>query len=165
MSTATELRAEAAQHDRDAQESFERCDTDGFLTQWASGLTAQEKRAQAEIEENGGLSDFPALFDLEGNYVPAKLINGRYGLAWTLVDDEGTFTGEFVSAFPKRRATIVGKGYTEGRVLRPARATVTGGGTGLAGAASCYVGTYTSDGPEVAPTEILYTDRFQVEED
>jgi hypothetical protein len=165
MSTATELRAEAAEHDHEAHESFERCDTDGFLTQWAHGLTAQEKRLQADIEENGGLSDFPALFDLEGNYVPAKLINGRYGTCWALTDDEGTFLGEFITAFPARRATIVRKGYTEGSVLRPARACITGGGQGLAGAASCYVSTYTTDGPEVAPTEILYTDRFEVEED
>ena len=32
--TADKLRAEAAQCESDKQESFERCDTDGFISQW-----------------------------------------------------------------------------------------------------------------------------------
>ena len=45
-----------------------------------------------------------APFDLQGNRVNAKLIEGRYGVCWALMDDKEEFTGEFVSAFPKRKA-------------------------------------------------------------
>lgn len=137
--TATDLRAAADQHERDAFDSFDRCDTDGFVSQWASGLNGQVARLQAELVENGGLSSFAALYDIDTDErVPAKLIDGRFGLCWAICDESGSFTGEFVSAFPKRESTMARKGYREGREFAPAMAKVVGGGTGLAGAASCY---------------------------
>ena len=48
------LRAEAAEHERNAAESFERCDTDGWASQAASGLNAQLNRRLATIADNGG---------------------------------------------------------------------------------------------------------------
>src|SRR6476661_6496069 len=96
--TADEHRAAAQAADQAAYDSFERCDTDGFLSQWASGLNAQKHRLQAEIEDNGGKWEFPALFDLDGNLVPAKLISTRYGMSWALLDPanpEGSFLGFF----------------------------------------------------------------------
>ena len=134
------LRAEASQHEQDAHDSFERCDTDGFVSQWASGITGRQKRAQADIIDAGGVSDFPALFDLDGQRVPAKLIDGRYGMCWALVEaGSDRFTGEFVSAFPKRESTMAKKGYVEGREIAPAKAVIAANGTGLSGAASAYV--------------------------
>jgi len=104
--TAAELRSEAERHDRNAEESFERCDTDGFLSQWASGLTASKKRLQADIEDNGGLAEFLTLFDLDGRWVPCKMIRTQYGTRWALLDPvTGKFTGEFRACVPKRRST------------------------------------------------------------
>jgi len=131
----------AAECERRAAESFERCDTDGFLSQWADGLNARKYRLQADIDANGGMWDFPALFDLSGKEVPAKLIRGKYGLVWSLTDADGKFTGQFVAAFPKREATMTAKGYREGSVSRPAIAIISApkGAHGLSGASSCTV--------------------------
>lgn len=143
---ANDLRNEAAKMDEMAEESFQRCDTDGFLSQWALGLGAQERRLQAGIEEAGGLSEFAALFDLDGNRVPAKLIDGRFGTCWAMCDDDGQFTGQFIKAFPARESTMERKGFREGREMAPARAKIIGSGTGLSGAASCYAGIIRIDG-------------------
>lgn len=94
--TAEELRNKAAIHAENARESFERCDTDGFLSQWASGLNRNLCETQAEIVENGGRSEFWGLFDLQGNRIAAKLIDGRYGLCWALCDANRKFTGRFI---------------------------------------------------------------------
>ena len=74
MNKADELRSEAAKREQSAADSFDRCDTDGFLSQWASGLTARELRLQAEIEEADGLAEFRGLFDKDGNRIKAKLV-------------------------------------------------------------------------------------------
>ena len=139
--TPDELRQEAREMDDAAEESFQRCDTDGFLSQWALGISAQKLRLQAQIEENGGMWEFPALFDLEGNRVRAKLIRTydrfRYGYrsVWAFCDKQGQFVGQFINAFPKRESTMVKKGYREGRELAPARADIRGSGYGLSGTA------------------------------
>lgn len=134
MSASPEtLRAEAAQHERDAYESFERCDTDGFLSQWASGLSASQKRLQAEITEQGDSYEFPALFDLDGEIVPAKLLPTRYGIAWAIFASWDALNAHrspierWVTAFPVRESTMTRKGYYEGSVRAPARAELRGG--------------------------------------
>lgn len=148
-STATpaDLRADADRYEAEAAASFDRCDTDGFVSQWAGGLNSQQARLQAEITEADGLASFAALYDVDTDErVPAKLIDGRYGLAWALVvPGTDRFTGEFVKAFPARTSTMARKGYREGTELAPARAKITGSGHGLAGAASCYVTTARTD--------------------
>jgi hypothetical protein len=155
--TPDQLREKARQKERDAVESFDRCDTDGFISQWSSGLSAERLYREAQILEDNGLAVFPALFDLDGNYVPARLIDGRYGECWAILDTEGIFTGEFVTAFPARRATMAAKGYLEGYVKRPARAKVASGRGGMA---TAYVTTYPTDSPVDAPAEIVTSDRW-----
>ena len=49
------LRAEAKRSDEAAEESFQRCDTDGIPSQWAWGLGAQRDRKQADLLDGGGL--------------------------------------------------------------------------------------------------------------
>ena len=144
--TAAEYRAEAARHEQDAIDSFDRCDTDGFLSQWASGICAQKARLAAQIAENGGMAEFPALFDLEGRRVPAKLIQVadrfRYGQrsVWALIDPvnpEGRFLG-FVNPSTGGKRSIANlrdKGYVEGYEMAPARADIVGTGHGLSGSA------------------------------
>ena len=133
--TASQLRTEATQADRNAHESFDRCDTDGFVSQWASGLTARLKRLEADILDNGGVWTFPGLFDLEGHRVRAKLIPGRYGTCWALCDAHGQFTGQFVKAY-LRPHNLAKKGYIERDETALARAKLHGSGYGLSGATS-----------------------------
>lgn len=66
---ATEERRLAAEAESARQESYERSDTDGFVSQWASGLTAQKHRLQAELAESGGKTEASALFDTNGNII------------------------------------------------------------------------------------------------
>ena len=56
--TPETLRAKAAQHAQDREGSFDRCDTDGYLSQWASGLSADLCRLQATLAEQNGTAAF-----------------------------------------------------------------------------------------------------------
>lgn len=132
--TAAQLRDQAAEHDRKAEESFQRCDTDGALSQWADSRMAGLYRLQADIEENGGRALFVALFDLDGNLVPAKWIETRYGMAWALLDEDnprGRFKGFFRPSEARdghrARATDARRGYYVGYVMAPAKAELRGG--------------------------------------
>ena len=130
-SNSATLRAEAAQHEQDAADSFERCDTDGFMSQWASGCNAAKKRLQADIEDNDGKAEVPALFDLDGGLIPAKLIDTRFGTSWGIFKSWDDLTGSgdivrWVKAFPARRSTLVGYDVMEGRVMARAYADLRG---------------------------------------
>lgn len=97
MVTLQQLRAKAAACFREAADSFERSDTDGFVTQWASNLNGQLYERQAEIAEAGGVAEFWGLFDLEGRRLPAKLIDGKHGPCWAMMTGPGgKFTGQFI---------------------------------------------------------------------
>jgi hypothetical protein len=144
--TGIELRDMAAQAERRAWESFERSDTDGYLSQWASGITAQLYRQQAEVADNGGRWEFAALFDLAGELVPAKYIETRYGMAWALLESDdprsrivGWFNPSRARNDATRRANDARKGYYVGRVAAPAKADT-------AGATTVYVGVFRTDG-------------------
>jgi hypothetical protein len=140
--TAEEMAAAVAAADakkqRDAQEaidSFERCDTDGFLSQWASGICSREASLWADILRNGGKAEFPALFNLAGERVRAKLFAGKFGTCWMFCDANDKPTGKFITAFPAREATMRKKGYVEGVEMVFAGARIAGSGRGLSGTA------------------------------
>ena len=133
--TPQQLRDQAAAKEQEAIDSFDRCDTDGFLTQWAHGVTAQRLRLQASIDEADGLWEFPALFDLQGAPVPAKHIQTRYGMRWALLDPDapdGRFVGWFqTSQAASSRACKASDarrgGYFVGLVRAPAKAKLSRG--------------------------------------
>lgn len=166
--TADEHRAAAAQHRTDAAESWERSDTDGFLSQWASGINARERDLAAEIADNGGRAQFPALFDLDGNLVAAKLVDvedrfqyGRKVSKWIVLadDDPDSRAVKWINAFPARKSTMTKHGFVEGYVLAPARAATAGSGTGLSGALSVCVYAKRTDGGFSRDVEIVSTCR------
>lgn len=159
--TADEHRAAAEANAREARDSFDRCDTDGFLSQWASGLTADVHRRQAEIAANGGRATFPALFDLAGNLVAAKLIDTRFGTSWGVLesDDPRSAITAWIGAFPKRATTLERKGYREGTVRASANAKTwaPAGARGLGGATQVQVIVYRTDGGFSRDVEIVST--------
>lgn len=117
------------------QESWERSDTDGFLSQWASGITANEEQLAVEIAENGGAALFPALVrasDLKR--IRAKLIETRYGTRWAVCDEQGQFTGVFLPHGDNSRK-LRKLGLVIAMEWAPAKATIKGSGTGLSGTA------------------------------
>lgn len=115
------------------EESHERCDTDGFLTQWSLGIDANKASIQADIDAQGGYDVFPALFTADGEPTGAELREGQYGPFWFLRHEQGK--ARFVNAFPKRSATLAKKGYREGLEVAKAEAFVNGEGFGLSGRA------------------------------
>jgi hypothetical protein len=159
--TSAQLRQQAINAQQEAHDSFERCDTDGFISQAANQLTARKLNLQATIQDNNGLAEFPALFDLKGNWVPAQLIDNKFGgKSWLLLDENGKSLSIFINAFPARRSTIANKGFVEGSVLRPATAQICGGGRGFSGMTSCYVSPVALTKAYEAPAQIVSADRF-----
>jgi hypothetical protein len=132
LKTAQEYRQEAEQSRNRSQESFERSDTDGFLTQWASDLSARLADTRAVILENGGKANFCGLY--EGTRrVAAKLINGQFGLCWLLDDAEATkFGRKFI---PEGGNSKIQKklGLCECGEVANAWAVLGGSGHGLSG--------------------------------
>lgn len=113
---AAAKRAEAVLHLREEAESFERCDTDGFLSQWASGVSATVREAEARLIEQDGLTETRALFDLNGNLASTHVFYKKnpYGYgeieSWRMND-------EFVANGGKRFITLsnANKGETRYR--------------------------------------------------
>lgn len=136
------LRAQAAQRLQAVQESWERSDTDGFLSQWAGSLSARRDEAQAIILDNGGTSDFPALFQ-DGVLVAAKLIQTRFGLKWGVLasDDPKSAVTQWLA--PGTRAAKK-HGFTLGTVQAPAKAILDSSGHGLSG--NTWVAVIRTDG-------------------
>jgi hypothetical protein len=105
-----------------AIDSFARCDTDGFLSQWASGSMAQHYRTCAELCDTQGMAPKPALFDLAGNLVSTHMIDGQYGTAWLTTEEHVRAGGsQFVNPSRARKGAVrhrnlKAKGYTRGTV-------------------------------------------------
>lgn len=135
--TPESLRAEAQKCRQEAADSFERCDTDGFLSQWASGLSAQKKNLQANILENGGKASFWGLYTVDGQRVAAKMIDGQFGLVWLLREDSvARFGRKFVPVNCEGRSRVrKALGLVELEEWAPARACIKGRGYGLSGTA------------------------------
>lgn len=145
--TSAALRESAATRDKRAADSFERCDTDGFVSQWASGIAARLDRAKADLIDNDKLAEFTGLYEVDGYYrrVKAKQIETRFGFAWLLHDDETDLIARRGKKFlpTGNRSRILKKLHLfEFTELAPAWACLGGSGTGLAGATSVYVATF-----------------------
>jgi hypothetical protein len=118
---------EADQHDRDARESFERSDTDGFLSQWASGLTAERKRLQASIVENDGMAEIGCVVDADDRIVPARWIDTRFGGCFALFEDfdsANNKSGKIIEWISESKMERLG--YRRALCLRPAKAEIVG---------------------------------------
>lgn len=153
METPTKLRERAREHRAAAQKSFDQCDTDGALTQWQEIKHAEELELQAQLVEQGGLAEFPALFNLRGERVRAKLVRGQYGPCWCIELTDGRV--RFAGAFPARASTLERKGYREATELAPARVAHTEGygRAGLAALRFYFERTDDEYSPDAVPGE------------
>jgi len=147
--TPTTLREKAAQFDEaNARRIRDQIDPgDCALSARCDSLNADLYRLRADLIEAGGKAWFWGLYDLEGNRVPAKLIDGRFGLCWAIVDPEtDRFTGKFIGAFPERVETMRKKGFEERKEWAPARAKIVGSGKGLSGLCTARASVVRTDG-------------------
>jgi hypothetical protein len=140
MTNAENLRAQAAEHRRNAAESFDRCDTDGFLSQWASGMNADLADRNADIAEHGGVWTFERVIleRADGTPLDARAVQTRYGKRWRVDADDA-----WLPYRPVRATTLGKRGYRE-RVeteIAPARAIhwAPPGARGMSGATSVSV--------------------------
>lgn len=130
------------------EDSWERSDTDGFLSQWASGLTSQLNSRLAELAEAGWVAPFPGLFSVAtGERIPAKIImvNDRFRhgkrAVWALVDPAtDRFTGTFVPVGENSRKQKQ-LGFVEKTEMAPAFAKLEG-----SNACNVSVWVYRTDG-------------------
>jgi hypothetical protein len=150
-SKGDKFRESAAQHRKDEQDSWERSDTDGFLSQWASGINARLDDVKAEIADADGLGVFErtGLVTLDGEPVESKVVETRYGTKHRI-----DATDEWLPYQPARESTLAKRGYKEVTIeeVAPAQAMLASppGARGLSGATSVYVRVFRPDAPKSA---------------
>ena len=148
--TAAEYMADAQRHLDRKRESFERCDTDGFLSQWSDDLHYQLYREKARLVEAGEIDTFEGLYDGDRR-VAAKLISVYckysygYRLRWLLRDDEAERYGRKFLPWGKRSRILKQLGLVERDELRKAWCKLHGHGTGLSGAHTVRVQVFPVD--------------------
>lgn len=144
------LRQHAEDSRRREEESFQRSDTDGCVSQWCHSITAQEKVREAELRDSGSMIVRPALVDIESGQVVAACVHilqskFHYGsdYVWKVHRNGRT---EWVGD-AKRESTFTKKGLRKVYVLAPGAMYARGPGNhlpeprGLGGLAS-YSGKY-----------------------
>lgn len=157
------LRDSAKVSDTHAAESWERSDTDGFLSQWASGISSSLALTKADICDAQGLDQFTGLFEgtrrVRAKQVTFqdKFTHGTKTL-W-LLDDSEDFGRKWIPVGARSRVQKT-LGLTERSEVAPAWACTAGGGTGLAGCSSVFVKTFRT-GDEWGQDAILVEDNVE----
>jgi len=119
------LKSQLEQNQKQCQDRNARIDncevepTDCFRSIHANQVINGVIRAKIAIMENGGVWEFPALADLEGNIVDAKLCHGKFGSFWKLAN------GSNISNTTTEK-TLAKKGFQVVGVNKPAWATQDG---------------------------------------
>lgn len=131
--TAAEWRAEAQAARQRSADSWERSDTDGFLSQWASDTMARKYDACAELADLGGVIEFQVPF-VNGEVATAELDkDGQYGRYWYLTVEAARvvgkryFTPSSANKAATRRKNNAKKGVTMGTILIAADVELVGG--------------------------------------
>lgn len=164
LARAAKLEEEARDNLRREEESFQRSDTDGFLSQWAFTIGAELKREQAAILKDGGYARFPVLIEVAtGKVLATKTVTfatqyepfyrpGR--TVWRLDDADAQRLGRrWIPRAGSRKSRIQRQlGLIEVDRWFPAFAKITtaagAASTGLAGCANAYVGVFKKGGAE-----------------
>jgi hypothetical protein len=86
--TADEYRAQAAAYRASEQESWDRSDTDGFLSQWALSSLANTALYNAKVVEQGFATSY-VIFDLAGKPIATgdDQHEGNWGFYYIVRDD------------------------------------------------------------------------------
>ena len=123
------------------EDSFQRSDTDGFLSQWASGISANVDRMKADICRNQGKWQFTGLYEGDRRVMAKQFtrkFNGHYSTGWVMREDELELIGKRGKPFLPSGDTsrvLRGLGLRERAETDWAWAGINGQGTGLSGTA------------------------------
>lgn len=133
---------------QEAGESFERCDTDGFVSQWASGVSAAANQEAAALARAHGLAEFPVLLHADdGTVASVDRRSGQWGMYWVLnqaardrlpADAKGIVGEPNCKTHAREVTNLARKGYRIATMRARGRVELTGGGSGLSGALSVY---------------------------
>lgn len=144
-SSSAVLDAQASEFYQKAQESFERCDTDGFVSQACHQLNGGLYRVRAKIEAEGGTSTFKGLYQGDRR-IRAKLVrvwnkySHRNEPKWLVEDD--SIDRKWIPCGPRSRVQKQ-LGLTERTEVAPAWAVHnSNGGTGFSGLTSVTIEVY-----------------------
>lgn len=104
---------------RKREESYERCDTDGFLSQWALQVGAQKERVKHRLAEHGNHDVFRVLYYKDtGKLASTKLFifpsRFHYGS-----DEKWLVDGEWITDY-KRESNFHKRGLAVGWIVSPA---------------------------------------------
>lgn len=134
--TAEEHKTLAAKHIQAAQDSFDRCDTDGFLSQWANGITGNLHQAKARLAANGGKSVFKGLYAGDRR-LEARITETKFGMVWIVSQEEVARVGrKFIPLCGGGKSRIQKQlGLSECLEWDFATAQILGKGRGLSGSA------------------------------
>lgn len=127
--TAQEHRKAAKAARQRSADSWERSDTDGFMSQWASDLTARQHELAAKIIENGGKWSFPALSEDGSSTIPARIIKTRFGSRWAIfetAEECNRYNGTIIKWVGLGEKALAKHGLEMVWVERPAKASLEG---------------------------------------
>lgn len=111
-----------------AIESFERCDTDGFLSQAAADATAREYDARAAWAREFGYATMTVLLNTDGSIASTRLKDGQYGAFWVLNDvstaryGKRFFRDSQANTYDRQRASNARRGFVLASARVPATA-------------------------------------------
>jgi len=111
---AVECDAEAVKIE---QEKFRIQDEDGFPVYHNKMIAA--KNAEGRLARQHGVDYEYGLVDLDGNFIDAKIVDGKYGSVWCVQVGEGQVAWVNVSqasSVAKQQAFYAGKGYQMAKV-------------------------------------------------
>jgi hypothetical protein len=112
-------------------ESFERCDTDGFLSQFALDAMSSVYRAAADLVEQDWKDCWETLADMDGNLVPCREIETKYGMAYGVYAsfEDAQNYGEIIKWVGRGARAAKNKGYQIVVVRSEAKVEMAGGYT------------------------------------
>lgn len=121
-----QLREKAEEWRRREEESFQRCDTDGCVTQWCNAISARDADRAAELADNGNLAVFKVLIDsstgeVVGNTLHIFQSRYHYGneYKWA-VRRAGAQKPEWITDY-KRASNFAAKGLSVAWMVAPAK--------------------------------------------
>ena len=119
--TGDEIREMARDCYRRREESWERSDSDGFLSQWAMQEMASRYQAWANLADRGWVAESAALFDAAtGELLDSRMVDSQYGSRWMVTrgSDRQFLSYSLAKKADRRRAYYAKHGVTLGRVAR-----------------------------------------------
>ena len=121
-----QLRKQASEWQRREEESFQRCDTDGSVSQWCHSISARDNARAAALSDNSNLAVFQVLLDSATGEVVANTIHVfrsrfHYGneYKWA-VRRSGAAKVQWVTNY-KRASGFASKGLRVAWIVAPAK--------------------------------------------